>query len=205
MEYYMADKDAILAKLSEFDFIFVGDKSGSMGEDDMPGGQSRWNYMQETAIAFARDITKIDADGIGVIFFGGNITSYEGCGVDAVKAAFAENSPRGTTPLAEALEKAFSMAGKSDKKDFIIVFTDGAPNDKEAAKKVIRDQAARQQADDDCTVLFVQVGTDGGAAAFLKELDDSLNAKFDIVDTKSMAEAEAFASTAELIYAAIND
>ena len=40
----------------------------------------------------------------------------------------------------------------------------------------------------------------------LKKLDDDLTgAKFDIVDAKTMAEAEAFATTADLVIAAIND
>ena len=52
----------------------------------------------------------------------------------------------------------------------------------------------------------MQVGDNAAAAAFLKKLDDELvGAKFDIVDAKTMEEAEAFPSTAELIYAAIND
>ena len=47
---------------------------------------------------------------------------------------------------------------------------------------------------------------DIGAANYLRKLDDDLTgAKFDIVDAKTMAEAEKFPSTAELIVAAIND
>jgi len=54
-------------------------------------------------------------------------------------------------------------------------------------------------------VLFVQVGYDAAASAYLRELDDNLKgAKFDIVDTKTMDEAEAFATTADLVVAAIN-
>ena len=56
-----------LALLSEYDFIVAIDAFGSMGETDMPGGRSRWAYMQETATAFARDLQSIDADGIDVV------------------------------------------------------------------------------------------------------------------------------------------
>jgi hypothetical protein len=91
-------------------------------------------------------------------------------------------------------------------KDFIIVFTDGVPDDQAAAANVIRAASQKQETDDALTILFVQVGDDAGAAAYLKGLDDNLKgAKFDIVDAKTLAEAERFASTADLILAAIND
>jgi Mg-chelatase subunit ChlD len=123
-----------------------------------------------------------------------------------VSDVFGANSPGGSTPLKEALQEAFKLAGKTAKKDFILVFTDGVPDDKKGAADVIKAQANKQNADDECTVLFVQVGRDAQAAAYLRELDDNLKgAKFDIVDAKTMEEAEKFASIAELIVAAIND
>lgn len=193
--------------LSEFDFIVAIDASGSMGETDMPGGKSRWDYMQETALAFVRDMEKFDSDGIDVITFGGaNVETHTGVTSAKVKDVFASRSPRGSTPLAEALTACLKAAGKSDKKDFIIVFTDGVPDDKDAAAKVIRDASNKQDADDALTILFVQVGRDASATSYLKALDDDLKGcKFDIVDAKTMDEAEKFATTAELVIAAIND
>lgn len=198
----MADLSHVL---SEYDFILVGDRSGSMATEDMPGGRTRWNYMQESFVSFARDICKIDADGIGLVFFGAQVEAHDGVDAKKVEERFNSTSPRGSTPLAEALTAALAMAGKSAKKDFICVYTDGAPDDPEAVKRVIRDAAAKQNSDEDLTILFVQVGTDPGAARFLQTLDDGLNAKFDIVDAKSQAEADKFGSAAELIAAAIAD
>lgn len=198
--------DTNIAALSEYDFIVVIDASGSMGEQDM-NGRSRWDYMQETAVAFTRDLEKIDSDGLGVVMFSGaNVESFDGVTTEKVKEIFAARSPRGSTPLAEALTAALKLAGKSDKKDFIIVFTDGVPDDQAKAAKVIVDQANSQETDDACTILFVQVGRDAGAAAYLRNLDDNLTgAKFDIVDAKTIDEAEKFATTADLIAHAIND
>lgn len=199
---------AVLATLSEYDFIVVIDTSGSMGEPVKAGSSvTRWQAVQESAMTFIRDLEQIDSDGIGLVTFGGsNIKSFDGVTADKAREAFATISPRGGTPLDEALQAALALAGKSDKKDFIIVFTDGVPDDKAAAAKVIVDASQRQETDDALTILFVQVGNDPGATAYLKSLDDDLTgAKFDIVDTKTVAEAEQFATTAELVVAAIND
>lgn len=193
--------------LTEYDFIMVCDKSGSMGEEDCPNGKSRWDYMQETAIQFARDLNKIDSDGLGLVLFSGtSVGKEDGINANRVKEVFANNRPGGSTPLAEALAAALELAGKSDKKDFIIVFTDGVPDDKAAAAKVIVDASNKQDTDDALTFLFIQVGHDAGAAAYLRTLDDDLKgAKFDIVDAKTMAEAEKFPSVADLVLHAIND
>ena len=194
------------AVLSEYDFIMVIDASGSMGTEDVKG-RSRWTHMQETAEQFARDLGKLDSDGIDVVVFSGQgIDSHQGVTVDKISEIFRNRQPRGSTPLAEALQAALKLAGKSDKKDFIMVFTDGVPDDKDAAARVIRDQSNKQAADDECTILFVQVGYDADATRYLKKLDDELTGcKFDIVDAKTIDEAEKFATTADLVVAAIND
>jgi Mg-chelatase subunit ChlD len=197
----------IQAKLSEFDFIVVADTSGSMAEAVKRGSTlSRWNAMQESIRTLIRDLSKIDDDGIGMVQLGGTCQSWDNVSEEKALEIFKDLSPRGGTPLAEALTAAFKLAGKSAKKDFIVVYTDGEPQDQDAVKKVILKQANSQQNDDDLTILFIQVGDDAGATKFLVDLDDNLKgAKFDIVDAKTVEQADAFASTAELIMAAIND
>ena len=199
---------AATAKLSEYDFVVLVDKSGSMAEPVKVGAsRTRWEAVQESALQFARDVGQFDSDGIDVVVFGGStIDSHTGVTADKVKEVFAQYSPRGGTPLTEALAAGLKLAGKSDKKDFIVVFTDGVPDDKASAAKLIIEAANRQETDDALTILFVQVGDDGSASAFLKKLDDDLTgAKFDIVDAKTVAEVDAFATTTDLILAAIND
>lgn len=197
-----------LAKLSEYDFVVVIDKSGSMAEPVKTGAsRTRWEAVQESALGFARDVQQLDSDGIDVVLFSGSgIVSHTGVTADTVKSIFAQNQPRGGTPLAEALTEALKLADKSDKKAFVVVFTDGVPDDKAAAAKVIVDAANQQATDDALTILFVQVGDDAAATGYLRSLDDDLaGAKFDIVDAKTVAEADAFSSTADLILAAIAD
>lgn len=203
----MADVAALEAKLSEYDFVVCIDASGSMAEpndDRQPNGVSRWARIQEDAIAFCRDLDKIDSDGIDVVFFGGGqATSHRNVNADKVKQVFAERSPRGGTPLAEALTEALKLGGS--KKKFILVWTDGTPDNPESVIQVIRNQANKQQTDEECTFLFVQVGRDAQASAYLRKLDDNLNAKFDIVDAMTIEEAEKFPSTAEMVIKAISD
>lgn len=194
-------------KLGEFDYIAVLDKSGSMNEPVKSGSKvSRWEAMQESVTGFCRDLERIDTDGIGVVLFSGaDIKSYDGVTADKVKEVMALR-PSGSTPLAQALTEALKLAGKSDKKDFIVVFTDGTPDDRDAAANVIRAHANKLESDDACTILFVQVGDDAAATAYLKSLDDGLKgAKFDIVDAVTFDEFEKFASVTELIEKAIND
>ncbi len=195
----------IIARLSEYDFVVAIDTSGSMAEPDKAGSSTtRWEAVQETAMTFIRDVQQIDQDGLGLVLFGRQVVSFDNVTADKAREVFATHSPRGSTPLAEALDAAFALAGKSDKKDFIVVFTDGVPDDRDAAAKRIIQQANSQANDDDCAVLFVQVGDDAAATRFLQSLDDELaGAKFDIVDAKIVTEADAFNSTAELIVAAI--
>lgn len=195
-----------LAKLSEYDFVALIDASGSMSTEDCKG-RSRWAAMQETAESFCRDLQKLDADGIDVVVFSGSaVDSFQGVTADKVAEIFRARSPRSSTPLDAALVAGLKLAGKSDKKDFIIVFTDGVPDDKAAVAKLIRETSNKQETDDALTILFVQVGYDQEATKYLKMLDDDLTGcKFDIVDAKTIEEAEKFATTAELILAAIDD
>lgn len=197
-----------IQKLSEYDFIVAIDTSGSMGEPVKAGHSvTRWESVQEAAMTFIRDLEKLDQDGIGLVLFGGSlISAQDGVTSTVAREVFATRSPRGSTPLAEALTEALKLAGKSDKKDFIVVFTDGVPDDKAAAARVIVEASNKQETDDSLTILFVQVGDDASATAYLSSLDNDLKgAKFDIVDAKTVAEAEKFATTAELVIAAIND
>lgn len=198
--------ESIVNRLSEFDFVIGIDTSGSMGEPVKAGSSTtRWEAVQESALTMIRDSQKIDQDGLGLVLFGSKVESFDGVTADKAREIFATREPRGSTPLAEALDACFALAGKSDKKDVIIIFTDGVPDDKDAAAQRIIKQANSQENDDDCTVLFIQVGDDKSATAYLQSLDDELkDAKFDIVDAKTVAEANAFNSTAEMVVAAIN-
>lgn len=200
---------AAAAKLSEFDFVIVLDASGSMAEPNKsgnPSGPTRWAAAQESIISLAREIGQIDADGIDVVVFNGaGVKSFTGVTADKVKEVFASSRTTSSTPLDAALVEALKLAGKSDKKDFVIVLTDGVPDDRAAAAKVLVDASNSLSADNELTFLFIQVGDDSGATQYLQGLDDNLTgAKFDIVDVKTVAEVDQFATVTDLLLAAID-
>ena len=192
--------------LSNHDFIVAIDFSGSMGGIDAGHSKTRIQRAKESVIGLVSELGAVDEDGIDVITFGGeSIIHTAGVKTPAdVQSAF-NRRVAGGTPTAEALAKAFEIAGKSDKPDFVIVITDGEPNNRQAVKDVIIKQANSQNADGDLTVLFIQIGDDAAAGQFLTQLDDDLvGAKFDIVDTMTQAKADSYSTLAALIEDAIN-
>jgi Mg-chelatase subunit ChlD len=191
---------------SEYDFIVGLDASGSMASPSKRRpGKTRWQEAQETILGIAASLEPFDADGIDVVVFGGTASIEEGVTSAKVADLFAKRSPRGSTPLAEALSLIVGKQKKTGKNTVAIVFTDGEPDDRAAAEKVIVDASNGLEKDEALTFLFVQIGDDAGAAAYLTHLDDGLSgAKFDIVDAMTAAEADQF-EPIDLINKAIND
>ena len=191
--------------LANFDFQILIDTSGSMGSNDPGKIGTRLQRAKESVIGLVGELSQVDEDGLDIIFFGGETVTHCADIKSTVDVEIVFNRrASGSTPTAEALAKAFEVAGKSDKPDFVIVITDGEPNNRQAVKDVIIKQANSQANDADLTVLFIQIGDDASAASFLAELDDGLHgAKFDIVDTMTQAKADSYPSLAALINDAI--
>lgn len=184
------------SKLSTYDFIFLIDKSGSMG---MPGtsGKTRWEEAQETTFALALKAEKFDDNGIDVVVFGSNCKLYENVTSAKVSQVFAENEPSGSTNTAGALKLVLDRYTSNPVKPIIVVvLTDGEPDSRDELKKVIRDFAETLSPNESGTdtdqagIMFLQVGNDPKATEFLIELDDNLGAKFDIVDAKTIKDTE---------------
>lgn len=181
--------------LRNYDFVVAIDKSGSMAEAGSQPGMSRWKEAQEVTAAIANKASAFDSDGITVVPFANSHKIYENVTQAKVAQVFAENEPNGGTNTAGVLKAIFDSRQGNPKPVIVVVVTDGQPNDEEAVKRVIRDYAAtlpdNGEGDTDaCGVLFLQVGNDPDATEFLRDLDNNLNAKFDIVDTKTCDEVE---------------
>lgn len=190
---------------SEYDFIVGLDASGSMGAPSTRfPGKTRWQEAQETIFGIASALDKFDADGIDVVVFGGTVEMIEGVTSAKVADIFVNRSPRGSTPLAAALAKVVAKQSASGKNTVAIIFTDGEPDDRNAAEKVITDAANAIDKDEALTFLFVQIGNDAAASKYLDHLDDGISAKFDIVDAVNASVADSM-EPIDLINKAIND
>ncbi len=217
--------------LEQRDYTLILDKSGSMREQDVGGGQSRWQAVQESTLALARRCEQFDPDGLTVYLFSSDFRRYDNVTSDRVAALFAENKPGGYTNLAEVLKDAFDnyfrrkAAGKAKPSgELILVITDGAPSNEEAVVDVIVAATHRMERDEELGVSFLQIGRDQEASAFLKRLDDDLvgppqktgffqrifggggrrAARFDICDTLTFSDMED-RSFSDVLLSALND
>jgi hypothetical protein len=79
------------------------------------------------------------------------------------------------------------------KRVFIGILTDGAASDEQAVIDVIADATKRITSREDFGILFIQVGNDPHAAAFLKRVNDGLEggvADFDVVAVTQLEDLE---------------
>lgn len=176
-------------------FIFALDVSASMNQQDCPGNLSRIAYSKEQAKVFATEAAKYDPDGADYLTFGEKITTYfNQTEEQAHKLIDGLKANEGTTDTAGVIAAAWKRAqeiralGATDN-IVLMVVTDGAPADSEAVKKVIRDIADGLTNGEEFGIIFLTVGRIApDLRAFLTELDDTLNAKHDIVDVKDFME-----------------
>jgi uncharacterized protein with von Willebrand factor type A (vWA) domain len=200
--------------LENRDYTLIIDKSGSMSTKDKPGGLSRWQIMQESALALANKCEELDPDGITVYLFSGKFKRYDNVTAAKVSTIFQENDPSGRTDLAAVLADAVNSyfqrkaAGQIPANgEIILVVTDGEPDDRKAVMDVILAATQKLDRDEELAISFIQVGTDETATKFLKILDDDLGragAKFDIVDTITMNDMEDL-TLKEVLLSAISD
>lgn len=194
----MSNVSATDVDLKNYDIELFIDRSGSMDDTDC-SGKSRWDWAKEQTVSFARNAAKWDSDGIIVNVFWGDYKTYENVTPETVANIFNEQSPNGSTDTAKVLEARLEAyrqrhAAGNAKPVIFLVVTDGEPSDRKAVRDTIVKHTQWMSDDAQTGIQFIQVGSDSKAAAFLTELDDNLvskdNAKFDIVDTKTFAQAE---------------
>lgn len=195
------------------DYTLILDKSGSMSATDQSGGRSRWEAIQESALALARKCEQFDPDGITVYLFSSRFKRYDDVTSSKVEQIFMENDPIGSTNLASVLWDATQnyfqrkAAGKTKAGETILVVTDGAPDDRRAVIETIIRSTEKMECDEELAITFLQIGDDSGAKQFLRALDDQVKdvgAKFDICDTITMDDM-ADLSLAEVLINAIAD
>lgn len=203
------DTQELRTKLSEYDSIVLVDRSGSMA-GPAKGFTSRWEQAREITTGIAGLASKVDEDGITLITFGGTFNAGRDVKDGITSSAdvynlFDKQSPGGTTPLHSALQAGFDKKFSAGKKAIMFVITDGEPDDQGAVKDCIMKAAAKLNDASEIRILFLQVGDDRGAAAYLEALDNHLDgAKFDIVNSIGFGEANTITAD-ELFERAISD
>lgn len=196
-------------QLKQYDFILLLDKSGSMSTKDCAGGKSRWDSAQETTIALARKCVEFDSNGITVVPFAGKFKKYENVdgGDELIQKIFSENEPSGGTNTAAAvkdvIDEYIATKGTPECKPIIIIcVTDGLPDDEPALVNTIVAATKQIAAREEIGLLFVQIGKDTHAHAFLKRLDDNMTsegAALDIVSAITMDDLEDITLTDAII------
>lgn len=199
--------------LKDRDFTIIIDKSGSMQTNDTPNG-TRWHAAYETTLGLAHKASQFDPDGLTVYLFNGDYKKYDNVQPSAIETVWKENDPSGSTDLAKVLGSAFDSffarkaAGKLKANgEIICVITDGVPDNEAKVSQLITAATKKMDKDEELGIVFLQVGKDNGASAFLKKLDDELvsqGAKFDIVDTKTFEEINNMALI-DVFLGALND
>jgi Mg-chelatase subunit ChlD len=200
--------------LKDRDFRIVVDRSGSMAQKDMQGGQSRWKAAEETTFALASKAQELDPDGITVYAFNSSFQKWDNQTADKISDLFKSVEPNGGTTLVPVLNDIFSnykkakAAGQTKPNgELVVVITDGEPTDRNEVARAIIEFTKSLESRAEFGLLFVQAGHDSQATSFLKKLDDDLEkngAKFDIVDTITIEEA-ANKSLTDVILGALND
>lgn len=201
------------AALKDRDFTIIVDKSGSMQANDMPSG-TRWKAAYETTLGLAHKCHAYDPDGLTFYAFNSNYKRHDNVTPSTIENAWKEHEPNGGTDLAkvlkDALDSFFSRKAAGKLKlngEIIAVITDGVPDNEQLVAQYIVDATKKMDRDEELGIIFLQVGKDAAASAFLKKLDNdltSLGAKYDIVDTKTFEEIGEM-SLADVLLGAIND
>jgi hypothetical protein len=193
------------------DLASLVDKSGSMtwGSEKGDRGESRWNVSKKVNTEITRAVCAFDDDGIDLVFFNDSYKVHTGIVEATVRETFDKHNPNNGTVLAPPMQaminkylpakvktaassgglfskaKAAVYEKMSPKKPFaMLIWTDGSPNDRDAVEAVIIDATHRINKDSDFGIAVIQVGHDAGATAWLKTLDEGLEAKgaaFDVV------------------------
>ncbi len=205
---------ALDAVLENRDYTLMIDKSSSMATSDQPDGKTRWEIAQESTVALAQKCEEIDPDGITVYLFSGRFRRYDNVTSDKVAKIYEENEPMGRTDLAavlqDGLDNFFQRRATNQTKpngETFLVITDGAPTDHKAVIRTIIDASQKIDRDEELAISLIQVGRDKQATAFLKALDDQLQAsgaKFDIVDTITVEDMQDMSLT-DVLLKAITD
>ena len=169
---------AIANKLDR-DYVILADCSGMM----IGGLWKKECAVVEELVDFS---TKLDSNGVDLIFFSHDLRCFENCMsrqyvADLITSG--EVNVSGGRDLAKALHRAFTkhFSPASRGATSILVMTVGTPDSSAEAAAVLLKATNSITSSAELSVSIMQIGGDSPTRSFLKEVD-ALDAKFDIVD-----------------------
>ncbi|KAG2013153.1 hypothetical protein CC2G_010090 [Coprinopsis cinerea AmutBmut pab1-1] len=198
--YGPASEERALARLREYDTIFVIDDSSSMC-NDATVDQTRWDVACDALAEFSEIAARYDKDGIDIHFLNSPRVGKGLKGVNDVRRLFMDLTPSGMTYIGKKLEslltkdyiKQMELASKElgawPKRLNFMIITDGEASDAVDLKKFLRDTANTlhklRAPQAQIGFQFLQIGNDKHATRFLEDLDGDCNKNLptDIVDT----------------------
>lgn len=202
------------ATLQERDYTLIIDKSQSMSATDTASGKSRWEVMQESAIAMATVCEQFDPDGITIYLFADEFKRYENITANKVAQIFQDNQPSGKTNLSAVLKDAtdnyFSRRATERSKangELIVIVTGGEVNNPQAVKQIMIDASNQLQRDEELAISLIQVGSNTEATELFQVLDHELQgagAKFDICNAITLKGMERISLTDVLLKAIVD-
>lgn len=178
--------EEVYPRLQGYDTVFLVDDSSSMDGH-------RWTTTSIVLSEIAKIAVQYDPDGCDIRFFNKWLSDDKRRNLDSaekIMALFKGVTPRGETPTAEKLEEELGEFMRLYRKDRgikglnLIVLTDGAPSPRQDVEGVIvkyaRLLAAAEAPEFKVGIQFVQIGADAQASKFLRTLDRTLKAKYEL-------------------------
>lgn len=190
--------DSAYAELVEFlegtQVMVALDCSGSMKEPVSKKNQrSRTEFMLVYLRRFLAALLEVDLDGLDVYFFGSTIehVHVQQGNLDQVLARARRNM--GGTDTAGVMRRMWQDHNTAAEKTLAIIITDGEPSDTDACFRCIQDLSAKVPNTLAFNFLFLRIGEDESAIAFLQSLDNMVLSEdgqhHDIVDCNTFEAA----------------
>lgn len=178
-------------------FIIAIDISGSMAATDCPGQVNRLRYTLETLHVFAQEAFKWDPDGVSFYPFNHQVFPMPDVKtLEEIDAKISTLKPGGGTDTASVINAAYQEhKTKKNEQTFLIVFTDGQPEDEAAVEQVIINITNEVKDEKEFRIEILTVGQrTADLNKWLTDLDDNLKreggAKYDIVNVQRMEDVD---------------
>lgn len=171
------------------DLVVLIDRSGSMDTTDCPGATSRWQWCRDQIANLSNETAGLMPHGFSLILFNNHCKSFPGVDTNSILQAFVNNKPDGGTDMASAVSKVLKehrerkSINSPQPRLVVAIITDGVPGDERALRNTLISETKNLSTADELSIVFLQVGEDNQASAYLEELDRYLvqeGALFDV-------------------------